>query len=492
VRVPGRVAALVLALVAAAVAVRARADGGYFSGTTGARAAGRAGAFTARADDLSAVMLNPAGIARLQSTLLHGGNRFSYNAHSFTRRPTLDWGAPDNGVPPYVEFAEVDNDAPWQLLEPLLGAASNLGLPDWGFALTVHAPAGVGRQEFPVDGGQRYMMVSRQAVILDYAASAAWKSGERFGVGASVQWIHVPRLRYQLVIDANPFPREVNPVASELDMLATVTGSDPFTLNAIVGAWWRPVPFLELAISGQVIPTEIETASTLAIDPLSPVIDEQVVLRRDGERASDVTLTLPLPISARAGVRYRQLQGERELFDVELDVSYESWSRVERFTVDGNGLVANLLAQRVDVDRIVIDKQWRDTLGVHLGGDYGVLPNALTLRAGLFYESAVAGRSHAHVDFASGAQLGGALGLSVFVLGLELAVAYQYRHQPALSVSEAQARVFQEVPGSQCQAPFTDPDACHPQYLGVPAPPVNAGRYRAHSHVTSLDVLHRF
>ena len=48
-----------------------------------------------------------------------------------------------------------------------------------------------------------------------------------FGVGASVQWIHVPRLRYQLVIDANPFPGDVNPVASELDMLATVTGSDP-------------------------------------------------------------------------------------------------------------------------------------------------------------------------------------------------------------------------------------------------------------------------
>ena len=485
--------ALVLALVAAAAgATPARADGGYFSGTTGARAAGRAGAFTARADDLSAVLLNPAGLTHLDGTLIQLGNRFSYNAHAFTRRPTLDWGNLDGGVPPYVEFAEVENDTPWQLLEPMLGAASNLGLPDWGFALLVNAPAGVGRQEFPVDGGQRYMMVSRQAYLVEYTASAAWKSGDRFGVGASLQWVHVPRLRYQLVIDGNPFPGRVNPVSSELDMLATVTGSDAFTPQAILGAWWRPVRFLELAISGQVIPAEIETGSTLAIDPLSPEIDDQVVLRRDGTRASDVRLTLPLPITARAAVRYRHLRGDRELFDVELDLTYASWSRVERFVVDGDGLVANLLAQRVDVGRIEIDKQWRDTFGVRLGGDYSLLPDALTVRGGLFYESAVAKRSHAHVDFVGGAQLGGALGASVFVLGLELALAYQVRHQPAQSVSEADARVFQEVPGSQCDAPFTDPDACHPEYLGQRSPPVNAGTYRAYSHAVSLDALYRF
>ena len=144
---------------------------------------------------------------------------------------------------------------PWQLVDPLLGVSSDLGLRNWGFALAAYAPPGAARLEFPGDGGQRYLMVSREAVILNYTASAAWQYRERFGVGVSLQWIHVPRLDYELVIDANQFPGDVNPVSSELDMLASVSGSDPFTFNAILGAWYRPLPFLEFGASGQVIPT---------------------------------------------------------------------------------------------------------------------------------------------------------------------------------------------------------------------------------------------
>ena len=128
---------------------------------------------------------------------------------------------------------------------------------------------------------------------------------------------------------------------------------------------------------------------------------------------------------------------------------------------------------------------------MRLGGDYAPLP-VVILRGGLFYESALSKRGFAHVDFVSGTQLGGALGVSLFVLGVEVAVAYQYRHQPAMRVSEGDARVYQQAPASQCEAPFAHPDACHPQYLGQPAPAINAGVYSAHSHATSLDLLYRF
>ena len=97
--------------------------GGYFSGEKGAHASGRAGAFTAKADDIMAVAYNPAGLSKLDGWLLQVGNRFSYNAYEFTRKPTLDWGNLENGVPPYVTFAPVENETPWQLLDPLLGAA---------------------------------------------------------------------------------------------------------------------------------------------------------------------------------------------------------------------------------------------------------------------------------------------------------------------------------------------------------------------------------
>jgi long-subunit fatty acid transport protein len=480
--------AYVLALAAFASPVRAD---GYFSGTTGARAAGRAGAFTARADDLSAVTHNPAGLAHLEGPLLQLGNRFSYNAYAFGRRPTLDWGNTQDGIPPYVTFAEVDNTTPLQLLEPFVGIAAPLGLPDFTFALSFHAPAGSGRMTFPSDGAQRYMMVRREAVIVETTASAAYAPAPNVGLGASLRLIHVPSLRYQLVIDGNPLPRVANPVSSELDMLATIDGSDPITFSATLGAWWRPAPFLEVAISGWPIPADVEIDGTLAIDPVAPEIEGAVALRRNGTAADDVRLILPLPLSARAGVRYRGLDGEREVFDVELDVLYEAWSRVDRFRLDSGRLTAELRGQRIDIGVIDIEKRWRDTLGVQLGGDY-VVTRWVTVRGGLLYASAVGARRYAHVDFASGAQLGGALGASLFVLGAEIALAYQLRHQLAVHVSEGEAAVFQEVPGSPCEPPYTDEDSCHPQYLGRPAPAVNAGEYRAHSHALSLDVLYAF
>ena len=55
--------ALTTLAAAATLAAPALADGGYFAGAQGARAAGRSGAFVARADDPTAIMYNPAGLA---------------------------------------------------------------------------------------------------------------------------------------------------------------------------------------------------------------------------------------------------------------------------------------------------------------------------------------------------------------------------------------------------------------------------------------------
>jgi long-chain fatty acid transport protein len=479
-------------VAALSLSAPALADGGYFAGSKGARAAGRGGAFIVKADDVMAAAYNPAGLARLKGTLLQVGNRFSYNSYEYTRASTLDFGNTTGGIPPYVEFQRVKNETPWQWVEPLIGITTDLGIDDFGFAFLAYSPAGVGKQQFPVDGGQRFMMVQREAQIINYTASAAYKHNQQFSVGASLSWIYLRKLDYQLVIDASLLPGEAHPVSNELDMLSTVSGSDPFTLNAIVGAWYRVTPFLELGLSGQVIPTSMKTDSTLSVEPLNPGVVDSVELSRDGQPADDVTLELPLPLSARFGVRYLHLIQGQELFDVELDLVYETWSRVERFTMDGDGLVATLRGQEVDVGLIEIEKQWQDTLGIHLGGDYQLLPGLLSARAGVYYETAVANRSYAHVDFAGGQQLGTALGGSVHLGNVEVALGYEYRHQPALSLSEGEGRVVQEVPASQCESPYTDPSFCHPEYLGQPAPTVNAGTYRAHSHVASLEALVRF
>jgi len=424
------------------------------------------------------------------------GNRVSYNGYSFTRAPTQDWGQvpPDSASAPVVNFSKVNNQTPWQAAEPLALVASNLGLRDFGFALGAFPTPGASRLGYPDDGGQRYMMLAREAIIFNIAGSTAWKYHDVFGVGATLEWIMVPRLNYSLVIDSSPFQQAANPVSSPLDMKAVTEGSDWFTFNAIIGAWYRPVPFLQFGAAAQVIPTQIKTNSTLKVTPVDPTMTEEVVLRREGFVANDVNVILPLPLSVRAGARYRGLATGFERFDVELDVEYETWSRVNNFTVDTRGLVAEFMGGSADLGQIKIAKAWRDTIAVKLGGDVAVIPGRLALRGGAFYETAVAPASHANIDFAGGAMFGGSVGGSL-ALGrrAELALAYQLRRQQTVTVSEADGRVYQQVPASACamMPPYTS-NVCHPQFIGQPAPVVNAGTYDATFHYLTLALLLRF
>ena len=439
---------------------------------------------------MTAAAANPAGLAGVSGTVLQLGNRFSYNYFAYDRATTLDYGDVQNGVAPEVAFETVENEQPFQLLDPLLGAATNFGLEDFGFALYVHAPPGIGRLEFPVDGGQRYMMVSREAIFLSYSASAAYKFRDLFGVGLTLAWIHVPRLKYSLVIDGTAFP-EANPVSSALDMQATADGADPFTLNATIGAWFKPTPFLQVGLAAQVVPSEVVTDSELSVVPLTNVRGE-LVLRRNDERANDVTVTLPMPLTFRGGVRYIGLEGKKERFDIELDVEYETWSAVDQFTLETNNLEADLEGQLVPIGRIEIQKHWQDTVAVRLGGDYAALPDKLTLRAGLAYETAVSPPEYQHVDFPSSAMFGGGLGASVLFGNLELAAAYELRVQPPNEISEANGRVYQETPASPCEPPYTEDSGCSEFYPGQPAPTVNGGEYWAQSHMLSIDAIYRF
>jgi len=485
-----RLVALSALSLATTFAGSAQADGGYYAGVKGARAAGRGGAFTAKADDVSAVGINPAGLANIGTTMIQVGNRFSYNEHTFARSPTLDWR--DTQSPPYVTFPRVKNGAPWQVLDPLIGVATNFGLKDWGFAFAAYSPAGVARETYPDYGGQRYMMVRRNAQLLDYSLSAAWKFKDMFGIGASLVWIAVPTLDYSLMVNASPFSREnATPVAGGYDAYASVHGHDYFTLNAIVGGWFRAAPFLMFGLSGQVIPSQIETDSNVDVVAKSPSVGK-IQLSRNGQPANDVGLTLPLPMTFRAGARYIHHQGDRELFDIELDGVLETWQRVKTFHLDARDLQATASGETVAFADIDVQKQWQNTLGIHVGGDFNVLPDRLTARGGVYYETPVANPAYANIDFTSGKQLGFALGGSVHVSKLEIAFAYEYRVQPTVRVSDANARVYQAAPGTTCVAPYTDIAECSPYYLGRPSAPANGGEYFAYSHVMSLDGLYRF
>ena len=159
--------------------------------------------------------------------------------------------------------------------------------------------------------------------------------------------------------------------------------------------------------------------------------------------------------------------------------------------METNNLYGKFQGQTTALGNISVEKHWRDVAGVHLGGDYAIVPNLLTLSTGVFYQTALADSSYANVDFATGAQLGGTIGASFRWHNQQVALAYEYRREATVALSETDSRVYQTAPLSPCQPPYTDKSKCSPYYPGMPGPPVNAGTYQASSHLFVLDWLYR-
>jgi len=466
--------------------------GGMDVGEHGARATGRGGAFTAKADDPSAIDNNPAGLAKQRGTHFYICGRVLYGPVEYRRARTLDWsGVTEGGVPSLVDFEHTHNEAPWFPINGMIVAQSDFGLEDWTFAVGVYGPPGVGYVEYPGEGAQRFTLTEMEVTILYYTAAAAWKYNDLFGLGLSLQWVDVPTLNFEMVTDGNVAPKLVNPVQSDFEINTRVEAADRIGFTAIVGAWLKPIPQLEVAVAGRVIPVPVEAEGTLALRALYLNLPDGIRTTRNGEPADDVTFKMLLPPKLRAGVRYSHKDGKREVFDIELGVHYELWSLIDKYEMEMN-IRSEVAGQIIDIGTIDIDKKWHDTIAVRLGGDYNVVPDWLTLRAGFFYETGAEPKGYAYLDVMSLERISPSAGFTLAHWGFELSAAYTYVWQKPMVVTEEESRVYQQMPAGQCKAPYTNPNLCHPEYIGKPAAPANAGTYISDYHIITFALSYGF
>jgi long-chain fatty acid transport protein len=485
-----RATMLFLAL-ALALPAPARA-GGIEVGDQNPRAAGRGGAFTARADDPTAMEYNPGALALQRGTHIFVANRFILGSEWYRRARTLDWSEAFHGVPRVLSFDPVKNAIPNQYLGPMIMVSSDLGLKDWGFAVGLYAPPGTMSQKFPIDGPQKYMLTERTVQILYYNVAAAWKYKDVFGIGLTFQWVDLTSLKFNLVIDGNTSPRLVEPARSRFDILSQVKGADHVNATAILGLWYRPVPNLQLAASARLVPVWFKAKAHLSIRALNLKLDKPPVLSRDGKPDDSVTFGFTVPPRLRVGGRYVFQKGGVEQGDIELDFGYEAWSMLDAYTLDGTGLVSTVLGQNVPIGKIIVPRHWKDVYSLRLGGDWNVLPGHVTLRGGFTWESSAAPDAYAYVDIFPGQRFGPSGGFSLSWWGVELAASYSYVFAMPVAVTESESRVYQQTPGSPCQAPYDDPTTCSPYYAGRPGAVANAGTYVSHYHLVSVSLGYRF
>ena len=451
---------------------------------SGSLATIRGGASVSGITDPTAGFLNPAILSRL------GGLRISYNHNlifshvSFDRASSVvpdpyDYDM-DMNTAPGEGLGGVTNQSPLFPFNGLLAMSYQLR-PHLTLGLSAHGPNSGGSASYPLQGGQRYMITKLDAKLAFIGASAAY-GGENWGVGTTLQLATLPEMTYRMVVDG-AVSDTLNPYLSAFDVEAELSVSDPAAFTAILGAWYRPTPSFEIAVSGRVLPVTFNTTGDIRVynTPNETVFGEDQLEVTNGATSFDFTL----PQTARLGLRYRGLdQDQSERFDVELALVYERWSVMDEINVQLQGGVQALGGS--ELTDVTIDKKWRDTLSVRLGGSYA-LNQDLKISAGTFYEQGATPRQYANIDFPSFDRVGLAGGVSYEVLaGIELIVGYLHIFEVEVTVDEVEAKVFQQRPINPC----TSDGGCGMNgsgaaYSGVPA---NTGRHRASFQNITLGV----
>jgi len=468
-----RVRTWAVAVVLAATWPAGALAGGFEVPDNGSVAVSRGAAFTVKADDLTAVAHNPAGLLRGKGTRLQWSHNVLNVPTTFRRAET---GMPHKPYPPGVDpLVTVENQTPIFALGGMLFAASDFGLEDWAFAVGAYGPSATGHQEYPVSGGQRYMLTKLDVLLAYYSAAVAWGKRDRFGLGLTLQLAHQPKTQMSLVVDGG-LGGDLAPYYTPTDVVATIDVKAAPAFTAILGGWWRLAPNWELGASGRVMPAYLHGKGdiTLTNTPTGSQFNAKQ-LSVDGSAAQ---MELVIPPTAKVGARYRHLEGEVERFDVELDLAYEAWSMLNQYDIQLQGMI-HLFANKAAPDHVRIAKAWRDTVGARLGGTYNFKDLPLSLSAGTFVETGATPNDYSHLDFPSFNRLGVAGGVRAKLGHFDLSLSYAHVFQETRTVSEAYARVYQQRPVSMCPDECTGPDGVH--YDGAPA---NSGRF-----TSSFDIL---
>ena len=481
-----RTCAAIVASASLSLAAHPALAGGFEVPDNGAQSVGRGNAFTAKADDLTALAHNPGALTKSKGVNVLYSHNVVHAPQTFTRSPTT---MPYKPLPKLPDGSTADplatssNQTPWFALGGMLVGSYDFGLEDWTFAAGVYGPSAAGHQEWDVNGGQRWMLTKMDALMVFYSLAAAYGKKDIFGVGVTGQIVSQPSTSLSLVVDGDN-GSQLAPYYKGAEIESTLKLSAPPVFSAIVGGWWRPTPSVEIGASGRVIPVSLDGKGdfTIATTPTGAAFTAQQLT----VAGSSAALQLVLPQTAHVGVRYRGLDHvggpegatptEVERWDIELDVVWEGWSRLKDFNVNLEGEIQ--LFAKANAQDVVVAKRWKDTLSARLGGSYNLANAPLGFSAGTFYETGAVPQNYQNLDFPSYDRLGVSAGVHGKVWKVDWNVAYSHIFQGDQVVTEANAKVFQQRPVAPC------PTGCQ-GYDGVPA---NAGTFTSSFDILSASV----
>ena len=394
---------------------------GFFYPDIGGVPMGRGGTGAAGAGDLSALEMNPAGLASLRGLHVQAELSSAWQPIDFTRAGNCGGAACATVQQSSGAFLNTVSGISYEVRDGLV------------VALGVYGPPSHGRENFPdprtVKGSilqgapQRYSLISENNLVVYPGVGVAYRALDWLDVGAVVQLRYFRANQVQAIYSLGDQKGE----DPSFDAIATVDASEAARLVFGVGAIARPLPGLSVGLSAR--PAEpVHATGTLDVDlPDFAKIAGTTVSGRSGR------VDLTLPPEARLGVRY-----DRGPLSLLGDVTWQNWGVLKSIVVTPTDVVLHQPGSDFAVGPISLPRDWHASWTGRIGGEY-VFFDWLTARAGALYESSAIPDETLQIDFASLSRFAGTLGASVRWGSLSLTASWAHYFPQDATVADSKA-----------------------------------------------------
>lgn len=455
----------------------AEAAGLYLS-ERGVRPLGRGGAFVAGADDLSAIVYNPAGLADVGKSFLLDATYVHFSS-DYTRRTLVRQTDPNTGetVSEQVQtFAPVQGSAPF-LPIPTLGF-SFVPKDKWTVAFGLWAPyAGIATYPEKQNGQpapQRYSLLSLEGSALAVGGGyAAYQVSPTLRVGAGVEILG--GIFKSTVVFSGCVPDKFfcAPEQPDWDVLAELNVGPIVAPSANAGVIWLPHPKVRVGFSGH-LPFWVRSSGT--IKTRLPAAAPFATARQEGE---DADIAFELPWNLRAGVESRPLENLR----LELALAYDGWDVHDSIRVDPQGVaLKNVVGfpETYYIPSVNLPRQFQGAFSARLGAEYGISLGKmrLDLRGGAGFETSAVPNEYVSVLTIDSNKITPTLGAGLTVGSLRFDAVVAHAFFLTQDVDPRTAKIGQVSPVAANPSP--NPNI------------INGGTYAASATMIGLGAVYTF
>lgn len=465
--------------------------GGFELPDNGTEALGRGGAFTAKADDGTAMTYNIAGFAQQRGTKLMLDTNLWFSDYSFQRAGNYV-DSPQNTLTPWggSRYPKV-SDQSGMFPEPMFAASTDFGYFDrWTFFLGAFGPSAIANRTFPQSLGfapnpGRYDIVENHPQVIFATVGAAVRALPWLDIGAALHYtianVHVSQVALTDAVAHGTGPGQcANNEYAPCDARSTLDTNGGGVTGSL-GVLARPIKEVSLGINVRG-PVKLDTNGEAATQ--TPRVTPNTTFQD-----SPAEFVVRLPTQLRFGARYSFLEKrwDETLFeraDIELDGTWENWGAAQGGGFDVKIPKLNATNPPPGINLTNIDflaaQTYHDTWSIRFGGAYNIpLRNKmiLALRAGVYHDSSATDPAWTRLDFDTLAKTAGTVGAGLKWNPFELNVAYGEIWDAARTVQSGELRPI----NGALQGKVTDA-------TGALYPAVNNGHYEGHTRVLSLGV----